>query len=328
MAQTNHMAFKAHARSAADWVARLSGEPVEADWLAFEAWLSADAGHRPAYDRALVLSLSIDSQASSLADRVETVARRPARTSQTARHAYWGAALMSVAAVAVTFAVLQPRPEPKAEVYATAKGERRDIVLSDGTRVALNAASSLSVVMKRDRRELTLASGEAAFKVVHDPTRPFVVHLGDRDLRDVGTEFDASRQGGMIRVTVREGMVAVLRHGADRSLSLGPGGRLEHKEGSLDTVVEAANPDDAFSWRTGRLIYRGRPLSEVAADLNRYGGDEVRVTGAAANLKFTGVLAIGDQPSMVRHLTDLLPVTASPPRKDGVILLSELNSSK
>src|SRR6201996_5851650 len=329
MAQTNHMAFKAHAKSAAAWVARLSGEPVEADWLAFEAWLNADAGHRPAYDRALALSLSIDSNAPSLADRVETVTRRPARASQTGRHVYWGAALMSVAAVAVTFAVLQPRPEPKAEVYATAKGERRNIVLSDGTHVALNAASSLSVVMQRDRRELTLASGEAAFKVVHDPARPFVVHLGDRDLRDVGTEFDASRQGGMIRVTVREGMVAVLRQGAERSLSLGPGSRLEHKEGSLDTVVTAAaNPDDAFSWRTGRLIYRGQPLSDVVADLNRYGGDEVRVTGAAANLKFTGVLAIGDQPSMVRHLTDLLPVTASPPRKDGVILLSELNSSK
>jgi transmembrane sensor len=328
MAHTNHMAFKAHAKSAADWVARLSGEPVEADWLAFEAWLNADAGHRPAYDRALALSLSIDDQAPSLADRVDTVGRRPAPPSRTARQVYWGAALMSVAAVAVTLGVLQPRPAPKAEVYVTAKGERRDIVLSDGTHVALNAASRLSVTMQRDRRELTLAPGEAAFQVVHDPARPFVVHLGDRDLRDVGTEFDASHEGGMIRVTVREGMVAVLRPGAGRSLSLGPGSRLEHKEGSLDTVVMAADADDAFSWRTGRLIYRGRPLSDVAADLNRYGEDEVRVTGRAANLKFTGVLAIGDQPAMIRRLTDLLPVTASPPRKDGVILLSELNSSK
>ena len=328
MAQTNHMAFKAHAKSAADWVARLSGEPVEADWLAFETWLSADAGHRPAYDRAIALSLSIDDQAPALAERVESVARRPARTSQTARRTYWGAALMSVAAVAVTFSALHPKPEPKAEIYATAKGERRDIVLSDGTHVALNAASRLSVVMQRDRRELTLASGEAAFQVVHDPARPFVVHLGDRDLRDVGTEFDASRQAGMIRVTVREGMVAVLRPGAGRSLSLGPGSLLEHKEGSPDTVVMAANPDDAFSWRAGRLIYRARPLSEVVADLNRYGQEEVRVTGSAANLKFTGVLAIGDQPAMIHRLTGLLPVTASPPRKDGVILLSELNSSK
>ena len=93
-----------------------------------------------------------------------------------------GEALTSVAAVAVTFAA--PASQARAQgrgLRHFAKGERRDIVLSDGTQVALNAASSLSVVMKRDRRELTLASGEAAFKVVHDPARPFVVHLGDRD---------------------------------------------------------------------------------------------------------------------------------------------------
>lgn len=328
MAQTNHMASKAHAKSAADWVARLSGEPVEADWLAFEAWLDADAGHRAAYDRALALSLSIDSQAPVLIERLDSVARRSARTGRASRQTYWGATLMSVAAVAVAFGALTYRPQAKTDLYATAKGQRRDVVLSDGTRVALSADTRLTVAMRRDRRELTLASGEAAFQVVHDPSRPFVVHLGDRDVRDVGTEFDASREAGIIRVTVREGMVAVLRHGADRSLSLGPGSRLEHKEGSRDTVVMAADPDDAFSWRAGRLIYRGRPLPEVAADLNRYGQDQIRVTGPAADLKFTGVLTIGDQPAMIRRLTDLLPITASPPRKDGVILLSELNSSK
>jgi len=315
---------KTTAHSAADWVARLSGEPVEADWLAFEAWLSAAAGHRIAYDRALALSLAIDSQATDLIDRVAVVGRRPAP----ARRSYWGAGLTAAAAVAVTFAVLTPRPEPKAEVYVTAKGERRDIVLSDGTRVALNAGSRLEVAMRPDRRQLTLAAGEAAFKVVHDPSRPFLVHVGDRDLRDVGTEFDVTRQGGVIRVVVREGMVAVTRPGNDRSLSLGPGSSLEHKEGSSDTLVMAADPDEAFSWKSGRLIYRDRPLSEVAADLSRYGRAEVETSGAAASLKFTGVLTIGDQPSMVRRLTDLLPVVASPPRKDGVILLSELNSSK
>lgn len=324
MAQTNQMASKAQAQGAADWVARLGGEPVEADWLAFEAWLNAAPGHRAAYDRALALSLSIDRQAPTLIDRVEAAARRPVRARQT----YWGAGLMSLAAVAVTVAALHPAPSPKADVYATAKGERREVVLSDGTRVALNANTRLSVVMRRDRRELTLASGEAAFQVVHDASRPFLVHLGDRDLRDVGTEFDASRQNGLIQVTVREGMVALMRPGAPRSLSMGPGSHMEHQEGSQDTMVMATNPDEAFAWRTGRLIYRDRPLADVAADLSRYGADEVRAEGPAADLKFTGVLTIDDQADMVRRVTSLLPVAASPPRKDGVILLSELNSSK
>jgi transmembrane sensor len=236
---------------------------------------------------------------------------------------------MAAAAVAVTFAALHPPSQPKAQVYATAKGERREVVLSDGTRVALNADTRLSVSMQRDQRELTLASGEAAFTVVHDANRPFVVHLGDRDLRDIGTEFDVRREAGLVTVAVREGMVAVGRPGEQRrSLSMGPGSRLEHREGDPGSMVLAADPDDAFAWRTGRLIYRSSPLSEVAADLSRYGADEIRAEGPAADMKFTGVLTIGGQADMVRRLTDLAPVTASPPRKDGVIQLSELNSSK
>jgi transmembrane sensor len=324
MTEVNHMASKALAQSAADWVARLGGAPVEADWLAFEAWLNAGDGRRAAYDKALALSLAIDAQAPALARQVDR-AREPSWGR--AKPALWGAGLMASAAIAVALVALHPAPQPKATLYATAKGERRDLVLSDGTRVALSADTHLSVAIQRDRRELTLASGEAAFQVVHDASRPFVVRVGDRVLRDVGTEFDVSRQEGLIRVTVREGMVAVTRAGAEqRSLLMGPGSRMEHKEGSPDTVVLAADPNDAFSWQTGRLIYRDRPLAEVAADLNRYGRDTIRVTGPAASLRFTGVLTIDDQPTMVHRLTGLLPLAAS--RKDGVILLSELNSSR
>lgn len=318
------MASKAQSRAAAEWVARLSGEPGEADWLAFEHWLSAAPGHRAAYDRALMLSLSIDRQGSALSvllDRTPTPRTRPAP-------ALWGAGLMSLAAVAVTFAALHPQPTPKAEIYATAKGERRDVVLADGTRVSLNAGSRLSVVIERDRRELTLASGEAAFQVTHDPARPFTVHVGDRMLRDVGTEFDVLREAGKITVTVREGMVAVMRTAdPSRPLSLGPGSRMEHAEGSPATLVLAANPDDAFAWRSGRLIYRNRPLSEVAADLNRYGEEDVRVEGPAADLRFTGVLTVDNQKAMIQRLTGLLPVAASS-REDGVIMLSGLNTAR
>jgi transmembrane sensor len=314
------MAAQALTKQAADWVARLGGQPGEAEWLAFEAWLNGGDDRRGAYDQALALSLAIDRGAGVLADRV---AARPAD-----RRApmLWGGGLMAVAAVAVTFAALHPRPEPKATVYATAKGERRDIVLSDGTRIALSTDTRLSVAMHDDRRELTLASGEAAFQVVHDPNRPFVVHMGDRELRDIGTEFDASRRDGLISVTVREGMVALERpEDPERRLTLTPGSRAEHREGTQEVEVMAANADDALSWRAGRLIYRNRPLSEVVADLNRYGDEQLKAVGPAARLRFTGVLTIDNQSAMVHRLAGLLPIAATP-GKDGVILLSELNS--
>lgn len=322
MAQAKHLAAQALTKQAADWVARLSGQPGEADWLAFEAWLGGDEERRAAYDRALALSLALDREAVALAGRL---ADRPRARG---RPLLWGAGLTAVAAVAVTFAALHPTPEAKATVYATAKGERRDIVLDDGTRIALNTDTRLTVALRADRRELTLASGEAAFKVAHDPRRPFVVHLGDRMLRDIGTEFDAVRRDGLISVAVREGMVAMERpDDSRRRVTLGPGSRAEHREGSQEVMVLAANAEDAFSWRTGRLIYRDRPLAEVAADLDRYGDERIKVVGPAADLRFTGVLAIDNQAAMVQRLQSLLPVTATS-RKDGVILLSELNSTR
>ena len=321
MVQAKHMAAQVSTKQAADWVARLSGQPGEGDWLAFEAWLNGGGDRRAAYDEALALSLAIDRQAGALADRIAT---RPA---DRRGPMLWGGGLIAVAAIAVTFAALHPRPEPKATVYATAKGERREIVLSDGTRIALSTDTRLSVAMRDDRRELTLASGEAAFQVVHDPHRPFVVHMGDRELRDIGTEFDASRRDGLISVTVREGMVALERpEDPQRRLTLTPGSRAEHREGTQEVEVMAANADDALSWRAGRLIYRNRPLSEVAADLNLYGDEQVKVVGPAASLRFTGVLTIDNQSAMVHRLAGLLPVAAS--AKDGVILLSELNTTQ
>ena len=329
MVQTNYMADQALTKQAADWVARLGGQPGEADWLAFEAWLGGNDQRRAAYDRALTLSLALDQQAPALGDLINDhltgLADRPAPRRN---GALWGAGLMTVAAVAVTFAALNPRVEPKATVYVTGKGERRDVVLSDGTRVALSTDTRLSVIMKDDRRELALASGEAAFQVVHNPRRPFVVRLGDRVIRDIGTEFDASRHDGLISVTVREGMVSLERpDDSQRRLTLSAGSRAEHREGTQEVSVMAANADDAFAWRTGRLIYRNRPLSEVAADLGRYGEERVKAVGPAANLRFTGVLTIDNQSAMVQRLAGLLPVAASS-GKDGVIQLSELNSKQ
>lgn len=324
------MAANAQSQAAAGWAARLAGEPGEADWLEFEGWLNAAPGHRAAYDRALTLSLSVERQAEVLSDlmsdSVPGAVRRPHPAARR-QGVIWGSSLMAVAAVAVTFAIMHPQTEQvRSETYATAKGERRDIVLSDGTKVALNTNSSITVAMKRGERDITLASGEAAFQVIHNENRPFVVKVGDRVLSDLGTEFDVLRQNGEITVTVREGLVGVRAGDSPRSLKLSPGMKLEHREGSADSMVLVANADEAFAWRTGRLIYRDRPLAEVVADLNRYGEDQVKVQGPAAGLRFSGVLTIDNQPAMVDRLTSLLPVTSS--RRDGVILLSELNSTR
>ena len=318
--------------SAADWVARISGEPVESDWLAFEAWLEAAPSHRGSYDKALTLWLDLDRQSDSLAATIADLddaadAPSASRIPRRAAAMWWGGAMTAVAAVAVTFAGLNPYHGAQPTIYATAKGERRAIDLADGTHVMLNGGSKIAVRLERHKREITLAQGEAAFEVVHDADRPFQVNVGDRVLRDIGTEFDVLRANGDITVTVRQGMVEVLRSkGANGSLSLGPGARMLHHEGAFGSLVVPVSADDAFAWRTGRLIYRDRPLSEVAADLNRYGENRVRVDPAAGSVRFSGVLAIDDQSVMVRRLAALLPISET--QQDGVITLHGVDNTR
>ena len=314
--------------AAADWVARLSGEPGEADWLGFEAWLQAAPGHRGAYDAALALWLELDRQVEPLAESLSSPSRSaPAAQRRGAAPLWWGVGMSALAAVAVTVAALNPIKAAQSVVYSTAKGERRQITLADGTRAWLNTGATLSVRLDKGSREITLAQGEAAFQVTHDAARPFLVHVGDRVVRDVGTDFDVSLGAGIIVVTVREGMVAFARSLDDpRSVSLSPGSRLEHREDMQGSTVMVADTDEAFAWRSGRLIYRDRPLSEVAADLNRYGEDQVQVIGPAAGLRFTGVLAIDKQSAMVTRLSALLPVSAA--RDGSVITLREINNAR
>jgi transmembrane sensor len=328
MNQTSQM-NAAMQMSAADWVARLSGEPVESDWLDFEAWLQSAPGHRRAYDKAMTLWLDLDRQALPLAAAVaDLVQEQPqARTARRKPVLWWGGAMAGAAAVALTFAALNPYRGAEPTTYATAKGERKAITLADGTKVMLNGASKIAVRFERGQRDITLAQGEAAFTVTHDPSRPFQVQVGDQTLRDIGTEFDVLRSGGDIIVTVRQGMVEARSSTGDRpGVSLGAGSRLQHHEGASASTVTLVSADDAFSWRSGRLIYRNRPLSEIASDLDRYGDSQVRVDGPATGMRFTGVLVIGDQKAMVRRLSALLPISQT--GQDGVITLHGANTTR
>ncbi len=313
--------------SATDWVARLSGEPMEADWLAFEAWLHSAPGHRAAYDKAMTLWLDLDRQAEPLAAAIADLVPEAARPARRPARPWMGGALMSVAAVAVTFAALNPYRSAAPILYETAKGEHRAIVLADGTHVTLNGATKIAVRLDHNRRDVTLTQGEAAFDVVHNAGRPFQVRVGDQTLRDIGTEFNVLRANGDIVVTVRQGMVEAASANDSRgAVALGAGSQMRHREGAQGAVVTQVSADDAFAWRAGQLIYRNQRLAQIAADLNRYGDVQVRVDGPTADLRFSGVLTIDNQQAMVRRLAALLPISET--RHDGVITLHGVDTAR
>lgn len=328
----------AEREAAAEWVVRLRPpEAGEADWLAFEAWLKAAPDHRAAYDVILALSEEVDTQAPALKAMLEPRPPAGAASLETRRAqrfsgglsrgavAGWRLAAATAAAAAVvalfTFGplFLTGRPAPaSAAVYETAKGERRTVTLPDGSHIDLNGASHMSVLYRADRREVVLGDAEAAFSVTHDAARPFLISLGGRTARVVGTEFDVLRHDGRIAVTVRRGVVEVAA-GADAPVRVTAGRRLTAAEGARGEVVETIGDAEALGWRTSRLIYRQRPLGEVVSDLGRYFHEPLRIEGSrTAALNFSGVLVVDQEDEIIRRIEALLPVSAT--RAGGAIV--------
>ena len=164
----------------------------------------------------------------------------------------------------------------KYEQTVALKGELKMIQLADGTSILLNADSRLSYPdhFKEDTREVTL-TGEAYFKVVHDATKPFIVHSCKINTMVLGTSFNikAYKDDKTIKVTVVTGKVGVLVKESStkqRSVLLTPNMQAVFNKNSEKLANETL--DDAslvIGWSQGKLQYRNTPLPDVLADLRR-----------------------------------------------------------
>ena len=310
------------AAQAAEWFVRLHGEAASGDdWAAFEAWLQASPAHARAYERLERVWMELDEDRDALAEAL----RPPARPSARARPRWaWPAAAAALAAsLAVAMGLtLTMRPAAAPAIYETRPGQLMEVALADGTRVRLNAATRLSVVMERHARRVEMADGEAVFDVAHDPARPFLIEVGDRQVKVVGTEFDLRHRDGRMEVTVRRGVVEVRPAGAAaaRPARVTVGQQYAHRDGDPGATVAPADVADAFDWTQGQLIYRDRPLSEVAADISRRFGVDVRPADPqTAAMRFTGVLVTDSAPQVLKRLQAFTGVTAE--TAGGTVLL-------
>jgi transmembrane sensor len=307
------------AEQAASWFARLQGEAATGDdWLAFEQWLLASPRNVRAYERleTLWIDLEYAPVTRELGGRPLLAARRraPARRmdpDQRRRRAWMGAGAAIAASLAVALGVALQPAAVASQTFETAPGQTKQITLADGTHIQLNAGSRIMVSLGRDARRVQMADAEAVFDVTHDPARPFLIGVGDRQVRVVGTEFNLRHRASFVNLTVRRGVVEVRPANALASAPtrVTVGQELVHTEGEDAQVLKVADPDQAFAWTAGQLIYRDQPLSEVAADLSRRFGTTVRTADAqTAALRFSGVLVTDNQPAVLRRLEAYAPV--------------------
>lgn len=300
------------------WHVRLTSElATEADWLAFEAWLDATPENPAAYARVEALWRDLEPAAGGRAAQAGRPAPRRARRPMAWA---WPVGIAASIALALVAARLLWAPQaPAPTLYETAKGTTREVALADGTRIRLNSGSHIAVALGPRERHVTMTDAEVAFDVAKDPHRPFVIDAGDRQIRVVGTEFDVLRHAGRVTVAVRRGVVDVRASDADAAAPpvarLAPGQSLQHRDGGID-LVSSVDPNWAFAWTGGDLVYEDARLEDVAIDLGRYLATPIVVAPEAQGLRLTAVIKIDGEEAMVRRLAGFLPVAAV--REGGV----------
>ena len=204
--------------------------------------------------------------------------------------------------------------ELAAREFATGRGQRATIRLVDGSRVELGFASTLRVrQFENGRRELFL-EGEAVFDVVHDGSRPFIVHAANATTEDLGTIFGVRAYPGdsAVRVVVVSGRVALRPRGetsgsAQQGTVLLPG-QLGRLDGAGQVRIDSRVDTSAYlSWLSGRVAFDNVPLADIAADLERRFSVTIRIADSALAARRVTVV---DMPA--KSITDVLDAAVVP----------------
>jgi len=212
-------------------------------------------------------------------DETPSSARRLSLSKKTApnfsKTVYWALRIAAVLFVVLLGGWLVKAKYFPTNVALTQNREHRTIVLADGSRVEMNAASriSYSTDYSKTNREITLA-GEAFFTVTAG-SAPFVVKTKNSDVKVLGTAFNVRSRDNTTTVAVERGKVS-LANNENREVILQKGQMSRVEMGQPPTVPEAANLDGLLAWRAGRLEFQRTSLHEVLSELQRQFGVSIR----------------------------------------------------
>lgn len=161
-------------------------------------------------------------------------------------------------------------------------GIRSNVVLPDGSKVCLNAESSLEyrIPFSSDCRKITL-NGEAFFDVKKDPRHPFIVQSGDVKVTVLGTRFNfkAYQDENNIEVVLERGKIQLntLWQKHNDEIIMKPGDWAVVDKNRLQASLSKGNIEKLTAWRTGKLIFDNSSMTEVVRTLERWYGVDIKI---------------------------------------------------
>lgn len=188
----------------------------------------------------------------------------------------------------------------------TPRGGQYQLALPDGSKVWLNAESSLKYPTEfSGRQRIVKLTGEAYFEVAENENMPFKVELNGMEIKVLGTHFNvmAYENEKRITTTLLEGKVKVTEAG--KSELLKPGQAASFDKASQRFSVTAANMEQAIAWKNGYFDFRDATLKTVMRQLSRWYDVEVHYQADIPVRRFTG------QAPRDLNLSDVMKILAT-----------------
>lgn len=199
-------------------------------------------------------------------------------------------------------------------LLTTPRGGKYKITLPDGSKVWLNAASSLKYPIAFTGKERKVEiTGEAYFEIAKDVSKPFKVNFNSMEVEVLGTHFNikAYTDEEIIKTTLLEGKVKVTNGNEVKQLV--PGQQAQVKSLSNIKIVNDVDLEETVAWKDGNFQFENTSLQDVMRQLSRWYDVEITYRGTihknfigsiSRDVKLSQVLSMLQQTSKLKFMIE------------------------
>ncbi|MBN8850802.1 MAG: FecR domain-containing protein [Sphingobacteriales bacterium] len=188
----------------------------------------------------------------------------------------------------------------------TSRGGQYQVVLPDGTRVWLNATSSIKFpVAFAGNSRVVEVSGEAYFEVAKNPAMPFIAKVKDVEVEVLGTHFDVMAYGeeGKIATTLLEGSVRVSK--GREKYAIAPGQQVVWSEDGAFSLNTDVDLEEVIAWKNGKFHFNNVDIKTIMRQIARWYDVDVAYENVAEDIRLGGVVSRKED---IRQLLDYFEV--------------------
>lgn len=194
-----------------------------------------------------------------------------------------------------TITDVTPSKPSKLNTVITPIGSQYMVTIPDGTKVWLNASSTISFPAKFGNTRKVYLSGEAYFEIAQDKGKPFIVRTAKQEIAVLGTHFNVSAyENKPATTTLLTGKIRVkgivkndLSHIANQSFILAPKQQLTTSN-EQNLLKKEADLITTMAWKEGLFIFNDESIKDIMMDLSRWYPIEVKFEDNLNDMHFTG----------------------------------------